>query len=209
MKSCSPISAFESPCASRRRTSRSRDGQLVELRRRRPRRQLRELLDHAPRDARREQCVAGRDGSDRREKLLGRVVLEHEAARADAKRLVDVLVEVERRQDQDADDRRRRRGSCGWPRGRRGSACGCPSARRSARSARPSRRLRHRSRPRPRPRCPSAFFKSIRNPARTIHWSSATRTRIVIGRLEGAGAAHSGGTRRRSAPARPSLRHRS
>ena len=46
-------------------------------------------------------------------------------------RLVDVLVEVERREDQDARARRRRRGCAASPRGRRARACGCPSARRS------------------------------------------------------------------------------
>jgi hypothetical protein len=39
------------------------------------------------------------DGGD---ELVGRVVLEHEAARARAERLVDVLVEVEGREDRDA-----------------------------------------------------------------------------------------------------------
>ena len=41
------------------------------------------------------------NGPDGCEQLLGRVVLEHEAAGAGAERLVDVLVEVEGRQDQD------------------------------------------------------------------------------------------------------------
>jgi hypothetical protein len=41
------------------------------------------------------------DDADCREELFGRVVLEHEAAGTGAERLVDMLVEVERRQDQD------------------------------------------------------------------------------------------------------------
>ena len=60
-----------------------------------------ELLDHAPGDRGREQRIAARDDHDRLDELLGRRVLEHEAARAGAQRLVDVLVEVERGQDQD------------------------------------------------------------------------------------------------------------
>ena len=43
------------------------------------------------------------DGPNRGEELFGRVVLEDEATRPDPERLVDVLVEVEGRQDQDAD----------------------------------------------------------------------------------------------------------
>jgi hypothetical protein len=45
--------------------------------------------------------VSAGDGADRGEQLLRRVVLEDEAARAGAEGRVDVLVEVERRQDQD------------------------------------------------------------------------------------------------------------
>ena len=45
--------------------------QLVELLRRRRARRARELLDHALRDAGREQRVAGGDGADRGEQLLG------------------------------------------------------------------------------------------------------------------------------------------
>ena len=154
MKSSWPISAFERPSAIRRKTSCSRVRQLVELLRRRVARDARELLDHALRDRGREQRVAGGDGADRRDQLLGRVVLEHEAARAGAERLVDVLVEVERREDQDPRGRRRRRGCAGSPRARRARACGCPSARRSDGSARPCRPPRARCSPRPRPRCP-------------------------------------------------------
>ena len=48
----------------------------------------------------REQRVAAGDDLDRLDELLGRGVLEQEAARARAQRLVDVLVEVEGRQHQ-------------------------------------------------------------------------------------------------------------
>ena len=86
--------------------------------------------------------------------LLGRVVLEDEAARAGPQRLVDVLVEVERRQDQDPGGGRRRRGSAASPRARRARACGCPSARRWGGSGPPCRPPRARCSPRRRPRCP-------------------------------------------------------
>jgi hypothetical protein len=45
--------------------------------------------------------VSSRDCADRRDQLLRRVVLEHEPARAGPERFVDVLVEAERREDQD------------------------------------------------------------------------------------------------------------
>ena len=133
MKSSRPISAFERPLRDQAEhvAARASVSSSSSVRRRRAR-DARELPDHAPRDGRREQRVAGGDGADRGEQLLGRVVLEHEAARAGAQRLVDVLVEVERRQDQDPRGCRRRRGSAASPRGRRARACGCPSARRRA-----------------------------------------------------------------------------
>ena len=49
----------------------------------------------------REQRIAGCDCADRGDQLLGRVVLEHEAACSGFHRLVDVLVEVEGGEDQD------------------------------------------------------------------------------------------------------------
>src|SRR5829696_4179484 len=67
--------------------------QLVELSGRRRLWHAGEPLDHAFRDPRREERVAARDDSDRAEELLRRIVFEHESARADAERLVDVLVE--------------------------------------------------------------------------------------------------------------------
>jgi hypothetical protein len=60
----------------------------------------RELLDQPLGDRGRDQRLAGGEGVDRGDELLGRSVLEQEAARASPQRLVDVLVEVECRQDQ-------------------------------------------------------------------------------------------------------------
>jgi hypothetical protein len=59
-----------------------------------------ELRDHRARDGRGEQGLAAGDDPDGGGDLLGRSVLEHEAARAGAKGVVDVRVETERRQDQ-------------------------------------------------------------------------------------------------------------
>ena len=71
------------------------------------------------------------------DELLRRGVLEQEAARAGAQRLVDVLVEVERGQHQHPRSVvAARRGAGASPRGRRGPASGCPSGRRRACSAR-------------------------------------------------------------------------
>ena len=53
-----------------------------------------ELLDQPPGDGRREQRLAGGDGADAVGELVGRRVLEQEAARARLQRVVDVLVEV-------------------------------------------------------------------------------------------------------------------
>ena len=61
-----------------------------------------ELLDHRARDRGREQRFAGGDDANGRGDLLRRRVFEHEAARAGAQRVVDVVVEPECRQDQDA-----------------------------------------------------------------------------------------------------------
>ncbi|TML63369.1 MAG: hypothetical protein E6G22_06355 [Actinobacteria bacterium] len=54
----------------------------------------REPLDHAFRDGGGEECISAGDDADRGEELLGRVVLEHEAAGARTKRLVDVEFEI-------------------------------------------------------------------------------------------------------------------
>ena len=72
-------------------------GQLVEAGRRLGDRgrDLGELLDQAARDRGRQQRLAARHDADALGELLGRDVLEQEAAGARAQRLVDVLVEVE------------------------------------------------------------------------------------------------------------------
>ncbi len=73
-------------------------GQLLEVGRKRADRGGRapdELLDHAARDRRGQQCVAARDCPDPGDQLLGRDVLEQEAARTHSERVVDVLVHVE------------------------------------------------------------------------------------------------------------------
>ena len=60
-----------------------------------------ELLDHATRHGRRQQRVALCDCADAGDELLGRHVLEQEATRARAQRVIDVLVHVEGRQHHD------------------------------------------------------------------------------------------------------------
>jgi len=65
-------------------------------------RQSRELADHALGDLGRQQRLAGGDRAHRLQQLLRRVVLEHEAAGAGVERVEDVLVQRERRQDEDA-----------------------------------------------------------------------------------------------------------
>ena len=79
---------------------RRRRGRLV--------RDRREALDHPARDGLGEKRVAACKHPDRREQLLRRAVLEQKAARAGAKCLVDVLVEVECRQDENPGWRVRR-----------------------------------------------------------------------------------------------------
>ena len=66
------------------------------------RRPLRVLLDHSPGDRRREQRVAGGDDAHRVHELLGRRVLEQEAAGAGAERLEHVVVLLEGGEDDDA-----------------------------------------------------------------------------------------------------------
>ena len=180
MKSSWPISAFERPRGDQAEDLPLALGQILELARRRGVRDARELLDHAPGDRRREERVAGGDGADRREQLLGRVVLEHEPARAGAQRLVDVLVEVERRQDQDP------RAESSAARMRRvASSPSSSGMRMSIRTTvgREARglvdRLEPVRSPRRPPRCRPRRESSMRKPARTIDWSSATRTRML------------------------------
>src|SRR6202022_242390 len=61
-----------------------------------------ELADQAPGDGGREQRLAGRDDPYALEQPLGGDVLEQEAAGAGAERVVDVGIQVEGGQDQDA-----------------------------------------------------------------------------------------------------------
>ena len=60
----------------------------------------RELLDHGSRNRRREERFAAGDDPDGGGDLFGRRVFEHEAAGTGAKRVVDIVVESERRQDE-------------------------------------------------------------------------------------------------------------
>ena len=60
-----------------------------------------ELPDHAFRDAGGEQGVSAGHDADGGEELFGRLVLEQETAGSGAECFVHVLVEVERRQDED------------------------------------------------------------------------------------------------------------
>ena len=97
------MSAFERPRATSRSTSSSRGVSSAERGgvrgRRRP---ARVALDQPARDRRGEERVAGGDHPDGLSELVGARVLEQEAARAGAEGFVDVVVEVEGGQDQDA-----------------------------------------------------------------------------------------------------------
>ena len=66
------------------------------------RRRLDEPLEQAPGHRRGDQRLARRHDADRGDEVRGRHVLEQEPARAGAQRLDDVLVRVERRQDEHA-----------------------------------------------------------------------------------------------------------
>ena len=112
MNSCSPISAFDRPRATAAQHLALAIGERVEpgMRRgARGRRLLHELLDQPARHFRREQRLAVGDDTHGREQVVGQRVLEQEAARAGAQRLEDVLVEIERREDQHRASLRSRR----------------------------------------------------------------------------------------------------
>ena len=100
-------------------------------------------------------------------------VLEQEAARAGAQRLVDVLVEVERGQHQHLRRAARPSAAGASPRSRRGRACGCPSGRRRAAA-------RARARPR---RAPSAASPttSRSSSASRISAEPGPHERLVVG----------------------------
>lgn len=90
----------------RMRTSRSRSVRRQALRGRLDRAGAAdELGDQAASDRGGQERLAGRDDADRGEEVGGRGVLEQEAARPRAERRVDVGVQVEGREDQDADVR--------------------------------------------------------------------------------------------------------
>jgi hypothetical protein len=72
-------------------------GQLGERRRRLPRRAVGEPFDQPPGDGRREQRRTDGDDPDPGDQVLLGRILEQEAARSGPERLVDVLVQVERR----------------------------------------------------------------------------------------------------------------
>jgi hypothetical protein len=59
-------------------------------------------VDHGAGDLRREQRLAGGDGLDGRDELLGRGPLEQEPGGAGAQRPEDIIIVVERGQDQHA-----------------------------------------------------------------------------------------------------------
>ena len=145
---------------------------------------LGEALDQPPGDGRREQRVPDRHGPDGGDELLGRDVLEQEAARA-----------------RPAARRRRTRRGRRWS----GSRSAAPS-RPAAVGEEPARRLetvepghpdvhqddvgsmppchgdgrRRRRRPRRRPSMSGWASRIIRKPARTSAWSSAIRTRSAL-----------------------------
>ena len=103
------ISAFDSPPASSRRTSSSRSVSSAS-RRSSPGGAGRagELLDQPARHRGRQQRLAGGHDADCVDELLGRRVLQEEAAGAGAQRLEDVVVLLEGRQDQHPRARRAR-----------------------------------------------------------------------------------------------------
>ena len=127
----------------------------------------RELGDQAPRDRGREERVARGDDPDGVEERLGADVLEQEAAGARLQRVVDVLVEVERREDEDPRSRLvpAERRAPASPRSRPSPACGRPSARRPARcsTAEPDR-LRAVRRGGDDRRCPAGSRAARRSP---------------------------------------------
>ena len=101
-KSFSASSAFERPLASSVRISFSRSVSSSSVRPCVRRRLLSEPRDETLGRGRAEERVPGRDDADRVHQLRRLDVLEEEAARAGADGGVDVLVEIERRQHEDA-----------------------------------------------------------------------------------------------------------
>ena len=157
-------------------------------------------LDQAAGDGRRQQRVAGADQPDGGDQVLGRDVLEQEPAGPGGQRRVDVVVEVERRQDDHAGSVGVGRPGCGGsPPARPSPASGCPSAPRRAGSAGPRRPPRPRWSPRRPPRCRrrSGSSGSRCGPApgrRRRRRAAASVTRPPVG-IAGAGVTASGSRR--------------
>jgi hypothetical protein len=102
MTSAEAISAFDIPRASRRRTSSSRSVSLVSRVRARGSRSRRaELGDDTAGHRWREQRIAACDDADRVEHVGGGCILQDEPAGPGVQGLEDVLVVVERREDED------------------------------------------------------------------------------------------------------------
>ena len=101
MNSSLPISAFDKPARDQAEHVHLARGQRLHRLRRRLLVDTGELRDHPTGDRGRQEGVAAGDRAHGGDQLLGRVVLEDEPAGAGLQRPVDVLVEVEGRQDQD------------------------------------------------------------------------------------------------------------
>ena len=188
----SAISAFDRPAASSASTSRSRSVSSASAGAAPLRcagQRAGEAVEQPPRDGRREQRLAARDDPDRVDELRRLDVLEQEAARARAQRLEDVLVEVERGEDQDRAPRIAGRHEppgrldavharhpdvhqdhVGQLRGRRARRAWTPS------SASPTTSMSSRA------------SSTIRKPLRTSAWSSHSSTRMLTGALRPAGS---------------------
>ncbi len=126
-------------------------------------------------------------------------VLEQEARGPGAQGAEDVLVEVEGGDDDHVDDLGRdsaARPAGGSPRGRRGAACARPSARRRPPGAARGRPPARRPPPRRRSPGPGSDSSSTRNPLRTMAWSSAISTRIIVPTVLAAGSRARPATRR-------------
>ena len=124
-----------------------------------------------------EEHLAVGDDPDGPDELIGANVLEEEAARAGPQRLEGVLVDVERREDQDLDGGRPRTLGSWWPRRRRARASGCPSARRRGGACESARSLPGR----PRPRRPTRGRPRPEASSRTRPASEAGRRRRALG----------------------------
>ena len=130
MKSSAATSAFEAPVPDRDGDLALAVGQLGEQPERVRGHGRRAVggheVDELARDGRREHRVARRDEADRSQDLRRRRVLDEEARGAVAQRGEDVVVDVERRQDDDLRRRGRARGRAAARRGRPSAASGCP-----------------------------------------------------------------------------------